>query len=159
MQFRFIAWSLVLFGLIFGSEVQAQQLAADARTPLEYIHPKEQFGIPVPLSPAVKAGHLLFVSGIPPYDKDGKIAVNDFPAQMNQVMDNITGILKAAGVGWDRVVRVTVLLVRRDDFKEMNRIYAAHFPTGKYPARTTAIVASLPNPDFLLEIECEAVLE
>jgi enamine deaminase RidA (YjgF/YER057c/UK114 family) len=40
----------------------------------------------------------------------------------------------------------------------MNRIYAAHFPDGKYPARTTAIVYSLPRPNFLLEIECVAVL-
>jgi 2-iminobutanoate/2-iminopropanoate deaminase len=62
-------------------------------------------------------------------------------------------------VGWDRVVKVTVFLVRREDYKEMNRIYAAHFSPGKYPARTTAILPTLPNPDFLLEIDCEAVLE
>jgi enamine deaminase RidA (YjgF/YER057c/UK114 family) len=60
-------------------------------------------------------------------------------------------------VGWDRVVKVNVYLTRREDFKEMNRIYAAHFQAGKYPARTTAITL-LPNPDFLLEIECVAAL-
>jgi enamine deaminase RidA (YjgF/YER057c/UK114 family) len=55
------------------------------------------------------------------------------------------------------VVKVNVYLTRREDFKEMNRIYAAHFQAGKYPARTTAITL-LPNPDFLLEIECVAAL-
>ena len=45
-----------------------------------------------------------------------------------------------------------------EDFKEMNRIYAAHFQAGRYPARTTAVTA-LPNPDFLLEIECVAALD
>ena len=51
------------------------------------------------------------------------------------------------------------MLTWREDFAEMNRIYATYFPTGNFPARTTAIMFALPQPDFLLEIECEAVLE
>jgi reactive intermediate/imine deaminase len=127
-------------------------------TPLEHIHVSGQHKVAAPLSPAVKCGNLLYVSGIPAYDDSGKLAVGDFPAQMKQVMANVTGILKQAGAGWDRVVKVNVFLTRREDFAEMNRIYAEHFPDGKYPARTTAIVYSLPRPDFLLEIECVAVL-
>ena len=41
----------------------------------------------------------------------------------------------------------------------MNRIYATYFQNGRYPARTTAVVVSLPQPDALLEIECEAVIQ
>jgi 2-iminobutanoate/2-iminopropanoate deaminase len=52
-----------------------------------------------------------------------------------------------------------VLLMRASDFAEMNRIYASYFSDGEYPARTTVIVAGLPHPDFLLEIECEALLQ
>ena len=78
---------------------------------------------------------------------------------MKQVMDNLTGILKAAGADWSRVVKTNVLLMRASDFAEMNRIYGSYFPDGKYPARTTVIVVGLPHPDFLLEIECEALLE
>ncbi|KAB0637761.1 RidA family protein [Burkholderia stagnalis] len=159
MLTHLIACGLVISGLMFGGGAKAQQPAADARPSIEYIRPGGQFVNPVPYSPAVKAGHLLFVAGTPALDKNGKVAANDFTAQMNQVMENIGGVLKAAGVGWDRVVKVTVLLVRREDFKEMNRIYATHFAPGKYPARTTAIVASLPNPDFLLEIDCEAIVD
>jgi 2-iminobutanoate/2-iminopropanoate deaminase len=40
----------------------------------------------------------------------------------------------------------------------MNRIYASYFAVGKFPARTTCYVNALPQPDFLVEIECEAVL-
>ncbi|WP_424135222.1 RidA family protein [Roseomonas chloroacetimidivorans] len=127
-------------------------------TPLEHIQPADQFKVAAPLSPAVKVGNLLYVSGIPAYDENGKLAIGDFTAQMTQVMKSITGILKEAGGDWSRVVKVNVLLTRREDFEEMNRIYAAHFPDGKYPARTTAIVYSLPRPNFLLEIECVAVL-
>jgi 2-iminobutanoate/2-iminopropanoate deaminase len=121
----------------------------------------EYLGRPVrniPVSSAVKVGKMVFVSGTPGY-KDGKLAVGDFAAQMKQSMDNIADQLKSAGAGWDRVVRTTVMLVRRDDFGEMNRIYGGYFAEGKYPARTTTIVAGLPSPDFLVEVECEAVLE
>jgi 2-iminobutanoate/2-iminopropanoate deaminase len=124
--------------------------------PLEYIG-KPVRGIPV--SQAVKVGKFVFVSGTPAFDGDGKLAVGDFPAQMKQVMDNVTATLKASGTGWDRVVKTTVLLMRSSDFAVMNRIYATYFPDGKYPARTTAIAAGLPHPDFLLEIECEAIIE
>ncbi|WP_424813007.1 RidA family protein [Roseococcus sp. YIM B11640] len=127
-------------------------------TPLEHIFPEGQFKVKAPLSPAVKVGNLLYVSGIPAYDAEGKLAVGDFPAQMKQVMETITGILKTAGGDWSRVAKVNVLLTRREDFEEMNRIYASYFPDGNYPARTTAIVYSLPRPNFLLEIECVAVL-
>ena len=51
------------------------------------------------------------------------------------------------------------MLVRPNDFAEMNRIYGSYFAEEKYPARTTVIVGELPDPEFLLEIECEAVLE
>ena len=73
---------------------------------------------------AVKSGKMLFVSGMPPFGQGGKIAVGDFPAQMKQVMDNLTGVLKSSGAGWDRVVKTTVFLTRFKDFAEMNRIYA-----------------------------------
>jgi 2-iminobutanoate/2-iminopropanoate deaminase len=154
MRNHIVVIGLVGFSLIFGGEAQAQPKSAPA---MEYIQPEGQPMGP-PFSPAVKAGKLIFVSGIPAFDKNGKLAVGDFPAQMKQVMQNITDILKASGAGWDRVVKVNVLLARREDFKEMNSVYATYFPSGKYPARTTAIV-SLPHPDFLLEIECVAVLE
>ncbi|MGM3273795.1 RidA family protein [Ralstonia sp. 24A2] len=154
---RWMLGTLVCLGLVAPASSWAQE-AKPAVTPLEFIHAEGQFAIPVPLSPAVRAGNLVFVSGIPAYDKNGKLAVNDFPAQMKQVMDSITGILKAAGVGWNRVVKVNVYITRREDFKEMNRIYASYFPDGKFPARTTA-VTPLPNPDFMLEIDCVAVRE
>jgi enamine deaminase RidA (YjgF/YER057c/UK114 family) len=68
-------------------------------------------------------------------------------------------MLKASGTDWDRVVKTTVFLIRNSDFAEMNKIYSGYFSNEKFPARTTIVVAGLPHPDFLLEIECEAALE
>ena len=78
---------------------------------------------------------------------------------MKQVMENISITLKSVGTDWRRVVKTNVMLTRSADFGEMNTIYVTYFPDGKYPARTTVVVAGLPSPDFLLEIECEAILE
>jgi len=139
--------------LLFGLMISPDQVSAE---PLEYIG-KPVRGIPV--SSAVKAGKSIFLSGMPAFDANGKLAVDDFPTQMKQVMDNLAGILKAAGTDWSRVVKTNVFLMRARDFPEMNRIYGSYFSDGKYPARTTVIVAGLPHPDFLLEIECEALLE
>ena len=84
--------------------------------PLEYIG-KPVRGIPV--SSAVKVGKSVFVSGMPAFDASGKLAVGDFPAQMKQVMENLTNVLKAAGTDWSRVVKTNVLLMRAGDFAEM----------------------------------------
>ena len=146
MKYCFLV-AFVSAALLFADESWAQQL--------EYIG-KPVRGIPV--SSAVKVGKFVFVSGTPGYDK-GKLAVGDFTAQMKQVMENISSTLKASGASMERVVKTNVLLMRAADFDEMNRIYSSYFPEGKYPARTTVVVAGLPHPDFLLEIECEAVLE
>jgi 2-iminobutanoate/2-iminopropanoate deaminase len=127
-------------------------------SPLEFIQPKDRYKGDVSLSLAVKAGTLLFVSGVPAFDGQGKLAIGDFPAQMRQVMENIAAILKAAGTDWSRVVRTRVLLTREEDFHHMNRAFATYFPGGQYPARTTMYVKALPQADFLLEIECDAVL-
>jgi 2-iminobutanoate/2-iminopropanoate deaminase len=146
----------LLGSTLFASGAAGAQQPASGPTPLEYIG-KSVRGVPV--SPAVKAGGVVFVSGTPGFDKVGKLAVGDFPAQMSQVMENITATLKASGAGWDRVVKVNVWLLRTADFGDMNRIYSTYFPNGNYPARTTVVVSALPQPDFLLEIECEALLE
>jgi 2-iminobutanoate/2-iminopropanoate deaminase len=126
--------------------------------PLEHIAPQGRFKGNVPLSPAVKVGKHVFVSGVPGYDLRGTLAIGDFPAQMKQVMDNITAILEASGTGWDRVARTKVFLTRATDFDDMNRIYETYFPDRRFPARTTMCIHALPKPEFLLEIECEAVL-
>lgn len=121
----------------------------------EIIRPKPGTPPRVPLSPAVKTGNLVFVSGMPAFYGDRQIAKGDFPAQMHQVMKNIQEVLAAAGTSLDKVVKVNVILVRKQDWDDMNRIYREYFKEGNFPARTT-IVSGLANPDFLLEIECVA---
>src|SRR5262245_47467795 len=108
-----------------------------------------------PIAQAVRSGNLVFLSGITPFALDLTLAKGDFDAQMHQTMRNVGAILAAAGSGFDRVVKTTVMLARREDWPRMNEIYGEYFSKGWYPART-AFQALLPHPDFLVEIECVA---
>ena len=108
-----------------------------------------------PISQAVRIGQLVFVSGITPFTRDMRLAKGDFAAQMHQVMANLDAILSASGSSLARVVKCTVILARREDWRAMNEIYRTYWPGRDFPART-AFEARLPHPDFLLEIDCVA---
>ena len=108
-----------------------------------------------PISQAVRVGQLVFVSGITPFTREMRLAKGDFAAQMRQVMANLDAILSASGSSLARVVKCTVILARREDWRAMNEIYRTYWPGKDFPART-AFEARLPHPDFLLEIECVA---
>ena len=63
-------------------------------------------------------------------------------AQTRQVMNNIAGVLEAAGSGMDRVVKTTVFLADINDFAEFNTVYAEFFAQDP-PARTTVQAGGL----------------
>jgi 2-iminobutanoate/2-iminopropanoate deaminase len=111
-----------------------------------------------PFSLAVRHGDTLYISGLGPVDGQGNIARGDFAAQFAQVVENLHAILAEAGTDITRVLKTSVLLVRATDVPEMNRLYAATFDATHLPARTTSVVAALPVPDFLLEIEAIAAV-
>ena len=113
---------------------------------------------PIPISQAVRSGNLVFVSGIPGFTKDFQLAKGDFAAQMKQAMENVGAILRAAGTGFERVVKCTVLLARQEDWAAMNEIYRTYWPNGGFPART-AFASALPHPEFLVEVECVAEVD
>ena len=108
-----------------------------------------------PISQAVRVGQLVFVSGITPFTGEMRLAKGDFAAQMRQVMANLDAILTASGSSLARVVKCTVILARREDWRAMKEIYRTYWPGKDFPART-AFEARLPHPDFLLEVECVA---
>jgi 2-iminobutanoate/2-iminopropanoate deaminase len=108
-------------------------------------------------SPAIRAGNLLFVSGQIPIDPvDGNLVSGDITAQTEQVMRNLTALLKAAGVSFEHVVRTTVYLADMNEFGAMNEVYGRYI-VDPPPARATVQVARLPR-DVKIEVDCIAVL-
>jgi 2-iminobutanoate/2-iminopropanoate deaminase len=67
----------------------------------------------------------------------------------------LSGILTAAGSGFEKVVRTTVFLKNIGDFAAMNEVYGRYFPAAP-PARSTVEVARLPK-DVLVEIDVIAL--
>ena len=118
-------------------------------------------GAPAPIgpySPAVKVGNLLFLSGSIPLDPaTGQLVEGGIAEQATRVMENIKGLLAAAGTDFDHVVRTTVFMVDLGEFAAMNEIYATYFRS-PYPARSTIQVAKLPR-DVRVEIDVIAVLD
>jgi 2-iminobutanoate/2-iminopropanoate deaminase len=108
-------------------------------------------------SPAIKAGNLLFISGQIPVDPaTGNLVQGDITAQADQVMRNLTALLRAAGAGFTNVVRTTVYLADMNEFAAMNEVYSKYI-VDPAPARATVQVARLPR-DVKIEIDAIAVL-
>ena len=108
-------------------------------------------------SPAIKAGNLLFISGQIPIDPTtGNLIQGDIGQQADQVMRNLTALLRAAGASFTNVVRTTVYLADMNDFAGMNEVYSKYI-VDPPPARATVQVARLPR-DVKIEIDAIAVL-
>jgi len=109
-----------------------------------------------PYSQGVRAaGNFVFFSGQIPLTPGGELVTGDIKAQTEQVMKNIDGVLKAAGLGFENIVKTTIFLSSMDHFAAVNEIYGSYFESNP-PARSTVAVAGLPrNVD--VEIETIAV--
>lgn len=109
-----------------------------------------------PYSQGIIAGNFLFASGqIPIVPETGEIAQGDITVQAQQVMKNVGEVLKAAGTGFENVVKTTCFLADMADFGAFNSIYEKYF-TGK-PARSCVAVKELPK-GVLCEVEVIAAL-
>ncbi len=116
--------------------------------------PKQCFGKShVPLSPAVRAGDFVYVSGQVPVGSDGLVVKGGIAEQAEQVLQNVKAALALAGCTMDDVVKTTVWLEDARDFGAFNTVYARHFPNDP-PARTT--VESRLMIDIKIEIEAVA---
>ena len=108
-------------------------------------------------SPAIRAGNLLFISGQIPIDpSSGTLIEGDITAQAEQVMKNLTALLRAAGASFTNVARTTVYLTDMNDFAAMNEVYSRYI-VDPPPARATVQVARLPR-DVKIEVDAIAVL-
>src|SRR5215470_16029951 len=103
----------------------------------------------------VPAGaRMLHISGQVGITPDGKVAAG-IEAQTEAALRNILGILKAAGMGLEDVVKLTTFLVNANDIAKVRaariRVLGSH-----RPASTLVIISRLAAPEYLIEIEATA---
>jgi 2-iminobutanoate/2-iminopropanoate deaminase len=118
-------------------------------------------GLPEPLShytDAVRAGGLLFVSGIVPVDDEGRlVGGEDVAALATAVFESLRLVLRSAGAGPADVVKVTVFLTDVDDRPLINPVREAFFG-GARPASTLVEISRLAVPGAKIEVEAVAVV-
>jgi 2-iminobutanoate/2-iminopropanoate deaminase len=108
-----------------------------------------------PYSQAIRAGGMVYVSGmlgIDPADGNLKTTVTE---QAEQALKNLSAVLKEAGTDTGSVVKTTVFLTDIGAFAAVNEIYARYF-TSPFPARSCVQVSALPKGGAF---EIEAIAE
>lgn len=113
-------------------------------------------------SQAVKvpaAGHLVFVSGLVPRDRNGDtVGRGDVRNQTRYVLESLRTVLAEAGGTLEDVVKVTVFIRNMDrDFTAIHEVRAEFFPRNP-PASSMVEVSRLVDPQHLIEIEAVAVV-
>ena len=108
-------------------------------------------------SQAVKVDGFLFISGQIPLDPSTMELVEGIENQINQVFENINQILKADGMDFSNVVKLSVLLEDLSHFEKVNEIMTSIF-SKPYPARAAYEVSKLPKGSSV-EIETIAFKE
>jgi 2-iminobutanoate/2-iminopropanoate deaminase len=109
----------------------------------------------LPHSPGIRAGNVIFLSGMGPVDPaTGERNLGPIAEQIQQTLRNMSHMLESAGSALDRVVKVMVVLADGRDYDEMNRVWREFFPVDP-PARTVCAL-QLSNGNGV-EIECIAL--
>ena len=109
-------------------------------------------------SRGLRVGNRILVAGTAPIGPDGKTVEGDAEAQARRCFEVIVEAIEALGGSADDVVRTRMYLTRSGDAGAVSRAHAAFFRDVR-PVATQVIVAGLLDPDWLVEIEAEAVLE
>ena len=110
----------------------------------------------VPLSPGMRAGNVLYVSGQVATQPDGSVYRGDFDREVALTLDNVAGVLAAGGATLADVVKVGAWLSDAALFTRFNELYAERFGDHR-PARTTVVVA-FGHPDVRVEVDAIAHL-
>ena len=109
---------------------------------------------PLPFSPAVVVGDLIFISGQASVDEKGAIVSDTFEGEFRRSIENVRRVLQAAGSDLAHVVQTRNYVRDAEDLPLYNRLYREYF-SEPYPTRTT-ITNCLP-PALRYEIEAVAV--
>jgi enamine deaminase RidA (YjgF/YER057c/UK114 family) len=112
----------------------------------------------VGFSRAVRVGDFIAVGGTAPVDNDGKtVGVGDVFVQTKQCFEIIKNALEQAGSGLQDIVRTRVILTDIDNWKqaiEARKLYCLD----ARPVDTIMAVQGFVNPEWLVEIEVDAVV-
>src|SRR5215831_11271608 len=127
--------------------------------------PRQNFASGSPWEPivgysrAVRSGNQIFVTGTTALGPDGKlVGIGDAYGQTVQVLRNIESVLKRAGAEMRHVVLTRIFVTDISRWQEIGRAHSEFFGEIR-PCATMVQVRSLIDPDMLVEIEVQAIIE
>ncbi len=110
-------------------------------------------------SRAVRKGSAIAISGTAPLGPDGKTAgAGDIEIQARRCIEIIESVLKQLGASLSDVIRTRILLTRIEDWQKAASVHGEVFG-GIRPACTVMQVSRFIDPDWLVEIEADAILQ
>jgi len=113
----------------------------------------------VGFSRAVRVGPFISIGGTAPVDAEGKtIGLDDISAQTRQCIEVIKAALEQAGSGLHHVVRTRVILTDIDNWEAAIDVRKEYFREIR-PVDTIMAVDRFVNPEWLIEIEADAVID
>lgn len=112
----------------------------------------------VGFSRAVRVGPWIAVGGTAPVGPEGEtVGVGDVSAQARRCFEIIGEALNAAGAGFEHVVRTRLLLTSIDDFEAVAAVRREY--VGRYrPVDTIVEVTGFKNPEWMIEVEADAIV-
>lgn len=117
------------------------------------------FEASIGFSRAVRIGDYVAVSGTAPIAADGgNVAPGDPAAQIRRCLDIAKTALEKAGANLEDVIRTRIFLTRIEDWEAVAQVHGAYFKEIR-PVNTVMQVGRFIDPDWLVEIEVDAVID
>ena len=106
----------------------------------------------------VKVGNQIFIGGTAPIGIDGKcFGIGDIEAQTQRCFDIIQTSLAQVGAGFGDVVRTRMILTNIADWNIAAKVHGHIFGNIR-PVTTVVAVTCFVDPDWLIEVEIDAIL-
>jgi len=113
----------------------------------------------VGISRAVRANTIVTVAGTAPLGPDGRtVGRGDAAAQARRCLEIVAAALEGAGASLRHVVRTRILLTRIGDWEAVAGVHGEFFRDIR-PVNTIMQVVRFIDPDWLVEIEADAVVD
>lgn len=120
---------------------------------LEKVHTEKAPAAIGPYSQAIVHNGIVYSSGqIPINPATGNVEVTSIEEQTEQVMKNLSEVLKAANSDMKNVIKTTCFLADINNFAAFNAVYEKYITTK--PARSCVAVKDLPKG---VEVEVEVI--
>ena len=110
------------------------------------------------ISRAIRSGRIIAVAGTAPIGPDGKtVGKGDAAAQARRCIEIVAHALEQTGASLSDVIRTRILLTRIEDWERVGLVHGEFFGSIR-PANTVMQVTRFIDPEWLVEIEADAVI-